>query len=594
MHDISLIEGLLFFLLSAVVFVPLFRRCHLGAILGYLFAGVLLGPQVLDVIDNPESVLHFAEIGVVLLLFIIGLELNPDKLWAMRQQIALLGGGQLLICSIGIFLFCLLHTQWSVAMVIGLALGLSSTAFAVQLMAEKGILASANGRRGFAILLMQDLAVIPILLLVQSLAQGPVAATQPWWYGLLAVAAVLLVGRFCLNPLLNMIARYGSRETMTAMALLIVVGAAYLMYIAGLSMGMGAFAAGIMLANSHFRHQLETDIEPFKGLTLGLFFVAIGMTLNMQLLFSQPILLFSLALGLILLKTTVIAGLLHLFDVPWRSGLLLGLMLSQGGEFAFVIMAQATTLGVVSAERVELVNLMVGLSMVLTVPLVALLNKLLVKYAPRQQAEQGIAGPLSKGEPEASEVLILGFGRFAQMTGRILAANKIPFTALDNDASHIQFIKHFGSHIYFGDIMRLDMLRAAGIGRAHTVLIAIEDGGKALALTQLIKQHYPDLYIIARAYNRVNYLKLIAAGANKVVREVFSGSLEAATETLVNLGYTTGQALKTVDLFRQHDEDLLERSLAHHDDLDKVIAIGIEGRKELEELFNKDHQDLKF
>jgi CPA2 family monovalent cation:H+ antiporter-2 len=589
MHESNPLESFLFFLLAAVISVPLFRRLRLGAILGYLVGGVIIGPEVLHLIGDPESVLHFSEIGVVLLLFVIGLELNPDKLWAMRNQIGFLGGGQLVLCTAFIAAACLFQSEWQIAFILGMALALSSTAFAIQLMAEKGILASPNGRKGFSILLMQDLAVIPILLIVQSFAQTSTGEHQPWWYGFAAVIILLICGRFLLNPLLSVVARFGSRETMTATALLIVVGAAYLMYMAGLSMGMGAFIAGIMLANSHFRHQLETDVEPFKGLTLGLFFIAIGMTLNINLLFEQPLLILFLALALMGLKTLIIFLLLVFSKVDWRSSLKLGLMLSQGGEFAFVIMSQAAGLSILSPEITETVNLVVGISMALTAPLLSVISFFIDKTV--KDSKEGIDESMDDLDKE-SEILILGFGRFAQITGRILSANRIPFTALDNNANHINFIKRFGNKVYFGDIMRLDVLEAAGINNVNTVLITIEDGEKAVSLTQLIRQHYPEMHIIVRAYNRVNYLKLVASGANKVVREIFSGSLDAATETLVALGFTTGQALKTVDTFKQHDELLLERALEHHDDLDKVIEIGIQGRKELEDLFEKDKQEI--
>ncbi len=586
MHETNPLESLLFFLLAAVIFVPLFRRFRLGAILGYLFAGVLIGPQAFHFIDDPKSVLHFSEIGVVLLLFIIGLELNPDKLWSMRNQIGFLGGGQLIISCLLITAICLLQVSWQIALVVGLALALSSTAFAIQLMAEKGILASANGRRGFSILLMQDLAVIPILLIVQGLASSPDEHSQPWWYGVMAILLLLFSGRFLLNPLLGIVSRFGSRETMTATALLIVVGAAYLMYISGLSMGMGAFIAGIMLANSHFRHQLETDIEPFKGLTLGLFFIAIGMTLNISLLFEKPIMIFAFVLALMALKTAVIMFLLKLSQMEWRASLPLALMLSQGGEFAFVIMSQAGSLNLVSTDVIEIINLIVGLSMALTAPLVALAGLI-----SKKQYNEHSTASLPEIEHE-SEILILGFGRFAQITGRILSANNIPFTALDNNSTHIQFIKQFGNKVHFGDITRLDVLQAAGIDKAKILLVTIENADKAVDLIKMIRKHYPELHIIARAYNRVNYLKLIDAGANKVVREIFSGSLEAATETLMTLGFTTGQALRTVDIFRDHDESLLERAVEHHDDLDKLIEIGIQGRKELEELFKQDRDNI--
>lgn len=586
MHGSSL-ETLLFFLIAAVVSVTLFRRLRFGGILGYLVAGILIGPQVLVLIDNPEKILHLSEIGIILLLFVIGLELNPEKLWSMRHQIGFLGGGQLLISALLITSVCLFIIDWRLALVIGLALSLSSTAFAVQLMAEKRILASANGRRGLSILLMQDMAVIPILLLVQLLAGAPSEQSQPWWYGVIAVAALLLAGRYCLNPLLSLVARFGSRETMTAMALLIVVGAAYIMDLSGLSMGLGAFVAGILLANSHFRHQLGTDIEPFKGLTLGLFFIAIGMTLNINLLFERPILVLLLALCLFLAKAMVIVVLLLINRVDWRSAVSLGLMLGQGGEFAFVIMAQAGVLGMVDPEQIGMINLIVGISMALTPPLVAFFGRLSLNS---DKPEQG--NSIDDEFEKKSEVLILGFGRFGQMTGRILAANNIPFTALDNNSTHINFIQRFGNKIHFGDITRLDVLQAAGIDHAKAVLITIEDGDKAVELTEMIRENYPDIYIIARAYNRVNYLKLVNSGASKAIREIFSGSLEAAEEALNVLGFTSSEALRTVDIFRQHDESLLERALEHHDNLDKVIEIGVQGRKELENLFKQDKKSI--
>ncbi|MBX2807491.1 MAG: monovalent cation:proton antiporter-2 (CPA2) family protein [Cellvibrionaceae bacterium] len=588
MHAPDLLSSVLFFLLATVIFVPLFRRLHLGAILGYLIAGVVIGPQLLHWIDDPERILHASEIGVVLLLFVIGLELNPEKLWAMRHQIGLLGGGQLVLSMLLIAVpLYYLHAQWQLAVVIGLAMALSSTAFAVQLMAERGLLASANGRRGFAILLMQDLAVIPILLIVQLLAGGAAVASAPWWQGVLAVILLLLCGRYLLNPLLNMVSQFGSRETMTATALLIVVGAAYLMNSAGLSMGLGAFIAGIMLANSHFRQQLEADIEPFKGLTLGLFFIAIGMSLNIELLLAKPLLIIGLALALMTLKTLVIVGLLLLSRVDWRSALPLGLMLSQGGEFAFVIMGEASTLAMFSPAAVEISNLVVGFSMALTAPLVALAGLIPASKGVEDSAQRSL--PQIDHQPE---VLILGFGRFAQITGRILAANHIPFTALDNNASHINFIKQFGNKIHFGDIMRLDVLQAGGINTAHTVLIAIEDIDKSEALAKTIRAYYPEIMIIARAYDRSAYLRLLKAGVNKVIREVFLSSLEAATATLEALGYTTTEAIQKTTIFQQHDEKILEQQLEHADDLEKTIELSRQGRRELEQLFKQDKADI--
>ncbi|TQV72132.1 potassium transporter [Aliikangiella marina] len=582
----SPLGAILFFLIAAVIAVPLFRKFKLGAILGYLVAGILIGPQGFNFIDKPESILHFSEIGVVLLLFVIGLELNPDKLWSMRRHILGLGLGQLLISAAAIGVFILLFVgDMSTGVVIGLALGLSSTAFAIQLMAEKGILGTPIGRRGFSILLLQDLAVIPILFLVQSLATVSTGEAKPWWLGLGALVVLLLIGRFALNPMLTIVSRYGSRESMTASSLLIVVGAAYIMQESGLSMGMGAFIAGIMLANSHFRHQLESDIEPFKGLTLGLFFIAIGMTLDLRLFMQSPLVILGLAVGLMIVKTFIIAGLMRMAQVEWRQGLTIGLMLSQGGEFAFVVMGTATAGSILSLETAGQVNLVVGLSMALTSPLVSLISRLL-KSKPQTTTESGRIE-----YSEEPEVMIMGFGRFGQTTGRILGANKIPFIALDKDAEHIDFVKRFGNQVHFGDASRLDVLEAAGIDHVRVVLIAIDDSNVAKHVIELVKQHYPKIKIIARAHNRADFWELQAAGADKVIREVFKGSLEAATDTLAFMGFTSGEALKSADRFEVHDEFLLQDALEHRDDTEKLIEIGRKGRADLERIFSADRSN---
>ena len=576
--------NILFFLVAAVIAVPLFRRFGLGAILGYLFAGILVGPQGLNLIDQPESILHFSEIGVVLLLFIIGLELNPEKLWVMRNQIALLGGGQILVTTVVVagFIFITVSPSTVHAVVIGLALALSSTAFAIQLMAEKGILASPEGRSGFAILLMQDLAVIPILFIVQSFALGGGDDSGGWWWGFVAVSALLISGRYLLDPMLGLIAKYGGRDIMTASSLMIVVGAALLMEVSGLSMGMGAFIAGIMLANSRFRHQLETEIEPFKALTLGLFFIAVGMTLDIDLFLSKPLLLLLAALALMSVKCVLIAGLFRLSGIPWWHGMHMGLLLSQGGEFAFVIMSQSKGLEILPDHLVNEVTLVVGLSMALTTPLVMVFERLTCSKCAHDPAEIDIR------QDDKLEALILGFGRFGQITGRILSANRIPFAALDKDAAHIQFVSHFGNQIHFGDATRLDVLEMAGIANARVVVVAVDDPDEAERIVTLVRQRRPDATIIARARNRVSYLKLTVAGADKVLREVFTDSLNAATETLVSLGYSTSEALRTAEIFRQHDADLLDSAIEHHDDLERIIEIGQQGRRELEQLFSDD------
>ncbi len=577
------LSSVLFFLVAAVIAVPLFRRMKLGAILGYLAAGVALGPWGFNFISHPESILHFSEIGVVLLLFVIGLEMDPEKLWSLRHHITGLGIGQLFISAgvIGLVSWMLLQS-FSVAVVIGFALGLSSTAFAIQLMAEKRIIAKPSGRAGFAILLLQDLAVVPILFLVDSLSAKALTESVAWYWSVGAVILLLLVGRFLLNPFLKLVSRYGSRESMTAASLLIVVGAAVLMMESGLSMGLGAFIAGILLANSSFRHQLESDIEPFKGLTLGLFFIAIGMTLDVDLFLQSPYFLLAAALALMAFKTLVITGLMMIAKIHWRRGIKVALMLSQGGEFAFVVMAQAGSSGVIPIEIASQINLIVGLSMALTSPLVALLSLLVkppVKSAPK------VKTPDFDDEPE---VLILGFGRFGQTTGRILAANKIPFTAIDRDAEHIQFVTRFGNKVHYGDATRLDVLEAAGIQDVRVVLVAVDDFEEAEAIVKLIKEQFPKTKVVARARNRAAFWSLSAAGADRVVREIFKSSLDAANYTLTEMGYSDGEAIRTVDNFADHDNQMVRDSIKHRDDLDKLIEMGRKGRADLERIFQQD------
>ncbi len=583
----SAITHVLVYLAAAVIAVPLFRRVGLGAILGYLAAGALIGPEGLNFISHPETALHFAEFGVVMLLFLIGLELNPEKLWSMRLQISLLGGGQLLLSAvaIGLFIHFTLVPDWKLATLIGLTLSLSSTAFAVQLMDEQGIMGSSLGRKGFSILLLQDMAVIPILLLVDFWTPFADAENSSqalaWWVRPLAVVAVLLFGRFALNPALRLIAQHGSREVLTAAALLIVLGTAVFIQATGLSMGMGAFLAGIILANSSFRHQLEADIEPFKGLLLGLFFIAVGMTLDLSLLLSQPLLILGFALALMLVKTLLIAGIVHFRDCNWKEGLLLGLMLSQGGEFAFVVMVKSVGLGLVDQGLADYVVIVVGISMALTSPVVALFKRLTTPATESTANYDGETGD----EPE---VVVAGFGRFGQIIGRILSANGIHFAALDKDPTHVEFVKRFGNKIFFGDAVRLDLLQAAGIDHARVLVVAVDKIEDSVAIVRTVREAYPRLTIIARAHNRMHVYQLKAEGVEHVIRELVESSLSAARDTLIALGFTEGQAIGKVDVFRKHDNALLDKAVKHRDDTDELLKIANEGRRELEQLFKQD------
>jgi monovalent cation:proton antiporter-2 (CPA2) family protein len=583
MHSDSLLINALYYLLAAVIAVPLFKRMGLGSILGYLFAGIVLGPHALGIIEDPESVLHFAEYGVILLLFVIGLELAPEKLWSMRNHIVVLGGSQVLLTGLVIGFGMVMLMAIPLAFVLGVTLALSSTALAIQLMSEERILASPLGRKGFSILLLQDLAVIPILIAVSVLAPVTTgASTSAWYITILALVGVVAFGRFGLSELLAAVARSNNREVMSAASLLIVIGIAVLMNAVGLSMGLGAFLAGIMLANSDYRHQLESDIEPFKGMLLGLFFIAIGMTLNLELLWARPLRFVLLALGLVFVKTVIITAILRWRHVSLKEGIQLGLILSQGGEFAFVVLSQGQQAMLFDAALAEQLTLIVGLSMAFTSPLVTLYRRI-GRSRSVEQPDQD-----RHWDSHQPEVIIAGFGRFGQIIGRLLRARHIPFTAMDKDSAHVEFVKQFGNRLFYGDLTRVDLLRSAGIKHAKILVVAVNDVAQSLAIIDLAREQNVRIKIIARAVDRFHAYELYKRKVESVVRETFASSLEAATETLEQLGYTEGQALEVAKRFRLHDEELLERSAQHLEDMEELRNIARQGRRELELLFEED------
>ena len=582
----STMQSAVIFLGAAVIAVPVFKKLKLGAILGYLVAGALIGPSVFNLVNDPDTILHFAELGVVLLLFLIGIELEPEKLWRLRGAVLVTGGGQLLIsAALMAMLLWYLLGAWPVALVVALALALSSTAFAIQLMTEHRMLRSPPGQQGFGILLMQDLAVIPILLLVEALAAAPAANAPAWYVSVAAIACVLLMGRFLLNPFLRLMARYGSAEIMTASALLIVMATALGMQAAGLSMGMGAFIAGILLANSSFRHQLETEIEPFKGLLLGLFFIAIGMNLDLGLLARQPLLIVGAAIALVALKTMVIWALLRLSGQSSRDALHVGLMLSQGGEFAFVVMTQAAGSSLIAPELASQVSLVVGVSMALTAPLVILHSQFFsTRNCPRVYDDAR--------DQEEPAVIIAGFGRFGQITARILAANGIAFTALDNNAEHIEFVKKFGNRVFYGDAARLDLLRTAGIDHARVMLLALDNEATSLRVAELVREHYPQVRLVVRAHNRFSVSLFRKLGVQAVVRELLPGSLVAAELVLEEYGFAAQGAQRMVSIFKRHDEETLEKSLELAGDMEALIDHTRYSREHLAALFEQDRAEI--
>ncbi|MDT0627653.1 monovalent cation:proton antiporter-2 (CPA2) family protein [Alteromonas sp. W364] len=581
----SLLGSVAIFLGATLVAVPLFKKLKLGAILGYLIAGVIIGPSALNLVSDPYTILHFAELGVVLLLFVIGLELEPATLWRMRNQILFSGGTQLLVSAavIGFFSYAVIGVSVNGSIVIGLGLALSSTAFAIQLMNEQRILQTPPGQQGFSVLLMQDVAVIPILLVVAALAPVQTEVGPAWYISLGAVIAVLFVGRFLINPFLRIVARYGSSEVMTAAALFIVLVTALAMDKVGLSMGMGAFIAGILLADSTFKHQLETEIEPFKGLLLGLFFIAIGMNLDLQLLINEPVFIISMSMLLVVVKAAIIFVILRASKQSGKDAMRVALMLSQGGEFAFVVMTLALSNAVLDASIAGQVNLIVGLSMALTSPIVIIYSLFFnTRHCPAVYD--------SFSDNSEPKVIIAGFGRFGQITGRILAANGIPFTAMDKDAEHIEFVRQFGNKVYFGDATRLDLLKKSGIEEARVLLVAIDNAEEITELVKLVQHEFPKVKVIARARNRMHAIDLSKLGVSYFIREMFDSALSASKEVLKAYGYTEGQAENMAALFSEHDKKMLDKVVQENLGLPEMIKSTEQGRAELQQLFEEDKQ----
>ncbi|WP_341501118.1 cation:proton antiporter [Gallaecimonas sp. GXIMD4217] len=582
------IELALAFLLAAVIAVPLFKRLAMGPILAYLAVGLLLGPSLLGLVDDPSTLLHFSELGVILMLFLLGLELSPQRVLALRGAIFGLGLGQLLLTlallsGLGIAL----GLAPKVALVAAAALSLSSTAFAVQLMSEHNLLASRKGQDGFAVLLLQDLAVVPLLLLVAWLAPGQSQqALAPWYWILAAFVAIAAFARFGLAPLIELVVAAKVRETLTALALLLVLGSAWLMASLGLSAGMGAFLAGMLLANSSYRHQLHVDIEPFKGLLLGLFFMSIGMMLNLELLITQPLIILAGLAALLLAKVGVLWPLARLRGHGNRDALLLAVLLAEGGEFAFVLVAQASAGGLLSAELGESLILVVGLSMVVTPWLFQGLNR---RFQLKEDAAVE-AGQLS--QERSVRVIIAGFGRFGQMVGRMLTATRIPFVALDKDASHISLVRRYGAKIFLGNAAEPDLLAQAHADEAQILVIAVDDKDEALAIVRLCQARYPHLQLVARAFDRIHAHALHKAGVEQVFRETFASGLEATEATLRLLGIPEDQAHLMVGTFRKHDERMLATPQSGPRDDKSRIKLAQQGSSELAELLRKDFSGL--
>lgn len=586
----SLLPQAAMFLGAAVLAVPIFRWLRLGAVLGYLAAGVAIGPWGLGLVREVDSTLRLGELGVVLLLFVIGLELQPTRLWALRRAVFGLGGAQVLVTAglLGALGHFALALPAAAALIAGVALCLSSTAFALQTLAERRELPTRHGRSAFAILLFQDLAAIPVLALLPLLGVEPDVSRGTALVDVVkafaVIISVVLGGRYVLRHVLRMVARTGNQEVFTAMALLTVIGTALVVEQSGLSMALGSFLAGVLLADSEYRHELEADIEPFKGLLLGLFFIAVGMSVNVGLLAQRPGLVLGLMVAFVSLKFAVLYVLGRWYGLPGDSAAALGISASQGGEFAFVILGLATSIGLMERTTSDMMILMVILSMALT-PLLFLARD-------RYRATAVSQMPSYDRMPEEENpVLIAGFGRFGQIIARILRAKKIPFTALEVNPEQVDFVRRYGNKIYYGDASRVELLRAAKADKAKIFVLAIDDVAASLRTATIVRRHFPNLTIYARARNRKHAYQLMDLGVTIIRRETFLSSIGLAQEVLQGLGLTKGESERVVRTFRRHDEARLAAHHALHTDEEKMIYLAKKSAEELEELFDEDAKE---
>ncbi len=576
MAEVNLLQSAFVYLSAAVVSVPIAKRLGLGSVLGYLIAGALIGPFVLGLVGNSDAVMHTAEFGVVIMLFLIGLELKPSLLWNLRTSILGMGGLQVAFSgAFGLGIGIMFGLSWQVALAVGLTLSLSSTAIVLQSLREKGIANTEAGRGAFSVLLFQDIAIIPMLALfpllatfavTQSSVSGPLDELPGWMRGLAviaAIAAIVFAGRLLLRPVLRWVAASNLHEIFTACALMLVVGVALLMQFVGLSPALGAFVAGVVLADSEFRHEIETDIEPFRGLLLGLFFISVGAGINFALIGEQPVLIFGLVLLLIFIKASVMFGVAKLFGNRTGDAALIGLGLAQGGEFAFVLFTFSQAAGVIPVSVSAPLTVVVALSMAVT-PLLLMAGQYIMTSADAQSGK--IRAP--EVEEGQHDVIIAGYGRFGQVVGRVLSANGFKVSVLDHDADQVEVLRGFGRKVNYGDATRLDLLRIAGAGEAQLLVVAIDDPEKSLALVETARQAFPNLKIVARAFDRRHAYELMSRKVDALERETFAAGVRLAVKSLRILGKGAYKADRAGKVFTRYDERVLEEMFSMWTDKD--------------------------
>lgn len=575
------------YLSSAIFLVPLFKRLGLGSVLGYLLAGILIGPYALKLIPDPEQVLHFAEFGVVLMLFLVGLELESQKVWELRKILFGLGGLQV-VSTIGLFTFVahMMHLTWSVAAVIGMGVAMSSTAIGLTSLTEKKQLGTPGGQASFATLLFQDLSVIPLFMLLALIAPNNAKSGFDLWAvakALVVIALIIFASRTLLRPIMRIVAQTGIREIFVAFSLLLVIGVSLAMQSVGLSMALGTFLAGVLLADSEYRYELRLDIEPVKGLLLGLFFIAVGMSVDLSLLANSPLMIFGFSLLIVMAKMLILMALARLFKYSVRDTLLFGVALSQIGEFAFVIFGVALTQSTISRETYNILNAIVAVSMLITPILLLLYDRFLTLQCgerPKDSIEENNA------------VIIAGFGRFGQIVGRVLLAKGITATLIDSDPNQVDLMREFGWRCYYGDASRLDLLEEAGIAKAKLFVISVNDPVAALDMAKLVKARWPQVAIVVRARSRTDAFDLRDVGLNPI-RETFYSSLEAARHALLALGESPSSTAKVIEHFESHDFEQLEATRIIRHDRKAVFSLAEKGRQDLKALFELEQAEVE-
>jgi glutathione-regulated potassium-efflux system ancillary protein KefC len=594
-HGTSWLQSSLVYLGAAVLAVPLARLLGLGSIIGYLAAGIVIGPWGLKFVTDPQAMLHFAEFGVVLMLFLVGLELEPRRLWSLRRPIFGWGSVQLFgSAALMLGVAVLAGVDWRLALVAGLGLALSSTAIGLGVLNERNLMATSAGQSVLSVALLQDIAAIPILAIVPLLAVAGSAAGgsgSGWLEAAKAfgvIAGIVFGGRLLLRPALRWIARSDTPEIFTAAALLLVVATAALMQSVGLSMALGAFLAGVLLAESEYRRELETDLEPFKGLLLGLFFIAVGMSIDFAVVLAHPALVAAVVLGFLVVKAAVLWLMARTMPVPPGERPVFVILLAQGGEFGFVVFQTALGAKVIGADAASLLVAAVALSMLLTPLLLVAADRWWAAHLKRHGGQRTL--PEISDEQDAP-VIIAGFGRYGQIVGRLLNANGLAATVLDHSVDAVEGVRRFGWQAFYGDATRLDLLRVAGADKARVFVLAIDDVGQSVAVAQLVKQHFPRLAIVARARNVTHYYRLRELGVTLIERETLDSALLSARSVLELMGWQPHAARTQALRFRRHSIELMEQMAPHLADENQLIALARQGRQQLEELWARERAD---